>query len=139
MFFKRFFSVGSFETMSRLPECPPVSTAVPNSSTYSVRDACSRHMDPIHPPAFTNTHCKSSSGRMWPGYFFRSSTTTLEKACSWSWPYKQMGWVKWRTRLNACTKCFLHKANLQALRDFLRIQRHLPYFFSRTTGQQNQS
>lgn len=69
-----------------LPECPPVSTAVPKSSTYSVREACSRHMEPIQPPAFTNTHCRSSSGRMWPGCFFRSSTMILENASSWSSP-----------------------------------------------------
>lgn len=69
-----------------LPEWPPVSTAVPKSSTYSVSDACRRHMEPIHPPAFTNTHCRSSSGRMWPGCFFRSSTMILEKASSWSSP-----------------------------------------------------
>lgn len=50
------------------PECPPVSTAVPNSSRYSVSEAWRRHMEPIQPPAFTNTHCRSSSGRMWPGY-----------------------------------------------------------------------
>lgn len=43
-------------------------------------------MEPIHPPAFTNTHCRSSSGKMWPGCFFRSSTMILEKASSWSSP-----------------------------------------------------
>lgn len=55
----------------RSPECPPVSTAVPNSSRYSVSEAWRRHMEPIQPPAFTNTHCRSSSGRMWPGYLGR--------------------------------------------------------------------
>uniref|UniRef100_A0A0E9THV9 Uncharacterized protein n=1 Tax=Anguilla anguilla TaxID=7936 RepID=A0A0E9THV9_ANGAN len=64
------------------PECPPVSTAVPKSRTYSVSEACSRHMEPIHPPALTDTHCRSSSGRMCPGYVLRSSTTTLAKARS---------------------------------------------------------
>lgn len=62
------------------PECPTVSTALPKKRTYSVRDACSRHMDPIQPPAFMNTHCRSFSGRMCPGYFFRNSLCSSWKA-----------------------------------------------------------
>lgn len=69
-----------------LPECPPVSTAVPKSSTYSEKEAWSKHMEPIQPPALTNTHCKSSSGRICPGCFLRNSTMILEKANSWSKP-----------------------------------------------------
>lgn len=43
-------------------------------------------MAPIQPPAFTNTHCSSSSGNTWPGCSRRSSTISLEKASSWSSP-----------------------------------------------------
>lgn len=39
-----------------VPEWPEVSMAVPKKSTYSVTDACRRHMAPIHPPAFTKIH-----------------------------------------------------------------------------------
>lgn len=59
---------------------------MPKSSTYSDSEACKRHMAPIQPPAFTNTHCSSSSGSTWPGCSLRSSTISREKASSWSSP-----------------------------------------------------
>ncbi len=35
------------------PECPDVSMALPKNRTYSLKEACTRHILPIQPPAFT--------------------------------------------------------------------------------------
>ena len=54
------FSTVKDSTLFYSPEWPEVSMAVTKNRTYySVSDACSTHMAPIHPPAFTNIYCIS--------------------------------------------------------------------------------
>lgn len=88
-----FFYYMAQQTQASSPECPPVSTAVPNNSKYSVREACSTHMEPIQPPAFTNTHCRSSSGRMWPGYLDQSHLSTAHVKPPIFWPNDLRSWT----------------------------------------------
>ena len=66
--------------IARKPEWPEVSIAVPKNSTYSVSEAWRTHIEPIKPPALTNSHWRSEAGRMWPGYFALRSWCTFRKA-----------------------------------------------------------
>ena len=76
-----------------IPEWPLVSTAVPNSSIYSNREAWSRYMEPIQPPQFTNIHCVCLRGRIWSLYWSRKLFSMLANASFISPSFTKTEWV----------------------------------------------